>query len=51
MHTKKGILIVQNDFSSVIFVECSDMVFNKIDANESCVSVSIKDMGWYLGFA
>ena len=35
--------------TAVIFIECTEIIWNKIYINGLCVSIFIKDMGWYLG--
>ena len=49
VNIQKERLPVQNEYTSVIFIECTEMVCNKIDANLLCISILIEDMGLYLG--
>ena len=41
-------LPVENEFTSFISVELTEIKCNKIDSNGFCVSVFIEDMRWYL---
>ena len=44
----KKILTVKNEFTSVIFVEFTEIIWNKRDSNGFFVSILIKDTGWHL---
>ena len=35
--------------SSVLFIECTEMDWKKTDSNFLCVSILLRNMGWYLG--
>ena len=35
--------------SSIIFIECTELNWNRKYANGFCVSIFLKDMGWYFG--
>ena len=35
-------------FKTVIFIECTELYFNETDSNGLCVSILLKNMGWYL---
>ena len=48
LNIKNQIFPVENEFTSVIFIECTGTIWNRRDASWFCVSIFIKDMGWYL---
>ena len=48
LYVRNEILPVQIDFSYVVFVDFSYMLYNKMDSNLLCVSVFIKYVMWYL---
>ena len=48
LHVRKERLPVKNDISYFSFIKYSEIIWNKRDANGSCVPVFIIDMGWYL---
>ena len=49
-YIQKQILPIENEFTSVLFVEFAEIIWNIIDTNTLCVfNIFIKDMWWHLG--
>ena len=49
LHVQKQRLTVENEYTSVLLIGLTEITWNKIYSNQLCVSIFIKDIGFYLG--